>query len=247
MSEDPATAVEPDLVGASPDRGGLPAIGWDLSNTVRGTIGGLLLAGLVAPLLVIPFDPELESDGSLLIAQALFGAALVLVAVGVASRWSFSPLGDALRALGLRRVRLSGFGIALATLLGYYIAAAVFAALVVKPEQEDIAGELGVNDPSIIVAASAIALIAVVAPISEELFFRGMVFSGLRSTMSLWPAALVSGLVFGLPHAITGPLAVIPLTGLGAALAWLYERTGSLWPCVFAHVVNNSLALAVTS
>ena len=36
----------------------------------------------------------------------------------------------------------------------------------------------------------------------------------------------------------------IPLAALGVVLCWLYERTGSLWPCVIAHTINNGLALA---
>ena len=45
-------------------------------------------------------------------------------------------------------------------------------------------------------------------------------------------------------HAPTGPLAAIPLAVLGVALAWLYERTGSIWLCIIAHAINNSLALS---
>jgi hypothetical protein len=214
---------------------------------VWGILGGLVIGGVFAPLLVLPFDPDLDTDGGILAAQALFGATLIVFAVGVASGWRSVPLGRSLRALGLRRVGWSGIGIGLLTLLVYYGAAIAFSALVVQPDQEDIAGELGVDDPNLIVAASAVVLIALVAPFAEELFFRGMVFAGLRSRLSLWPAALVSGIVFGLPHVITGPVASITLAGLGVALAWLYERTGSLWPCILIHVINNSLALAVTA
>jgi membrane protease YdiL (CAAX protease family) len=227
-------------------RGRLPAIGWDLSNTIWGLIGGLLLA-LLIPIVVLPFDPDLDSDAALLAAQALFGGALIVVAVGVASRWKFSPLGAALEELGLRSAPLKAFGIALLMLLVYYVGVGIFASLVAQPDQEDVARELGVSDPNLLVAISAVALIAVLAPFSEELFFRGLVFSGLRSRLSLWPAAVISGLIFGLPHVFTGPVAAIPLSALGVGLAWLYDRTGSLWPCIFAHMVNNGLALAVTS
>jgi uncharacterized protein len=53
----------------------------------------------------------------------------------------------------------------------------------------------------------------------------------------------VSGAVFGLVHAPTGPTAAIPLAGLGVGLAWLYEKSGSIWPSITAHFLNNSLAI----
>ena len=131
----------------------------------------------------------------------------------------------------------------LATLVAYYIAAGLFASLVLKPDQEDIGGELGVGNPSIVIAVLAVVMIVGLAPIAEELFFRGFVFAGLRTRWSLWPAAITSGLIFGLVHAPTGITTVVPLAVLGFALCWLYDRTGSLWPCVIAHMINNGLAL----
>jgi uncharacterized protein len=99
----------------------------------------------------------------------------------------------------------------------------------------------------VLIATTAVVLIAGLAPVAEELFFRGFIFAGLRSRWALWPAALVSGLIFGLVHAPTGITTVVPLAALGVALSWLYDRTGSLWPCVMAHAINNGLALAVVS
>jgi uncharacterized protein len=224
----------------------LPAVPWTLSQTFWMMLAGFALA-LLSPVLVLPFDPDLSSDGALLGAQGLFELSLLFVAIGVATEWRFQPLGPALGRLGLRRTVPKAFGIALLTLLVYYIAAGLFSQLVLQPEQEDIGGELGVGDPNLLIAVSAVLVIAVVAPVTEELFFRGFVFAGLRSRWSLWPAAVVVGLIFGIVHAPTGLTAVVPLAALGVALCWLYDRTGSLWPCVFAHVINNSLALLVVS
>ena len=222
----------------------LPPITWSLRNTILGLLGGLA-AGVFIPLLVLPFDPDLESEAGLLAAQALFGAVLITVALGIASEWRLGALSAAARRLGLRRFAPSALGWMLAVLFAYYVGAAIFAAFVVQPEQEDIGGELGACGGSLAEVAIPVLLIAGLAPISEELFFRGFLFAGLRARLSLWPAALVAGLVFGLVHAPTGVTTVVPLAGLGVGLCWLYERTGSLWPPILAHVVNNSIALAV--
>jgi membrane protease YdiL (CAAX protease family) len=224
----------------------LPPVPWTVSRTFWLMLAGFALA-LVSPVLVLPFDPDLDSDGALLAAQGLFELSLLFVAIGVASEWRFQPLRAALGRLGIRRAAPKDFGIALLTLLVYYIGAGLFAQYVLQPEQEDIGGELGIGDPNLLIAISAVLVIAVLAPVTEELFFRGFAFAGLRSRWSLWPAALVVGLIFGIVHAPTGLTAVVPLAGLGVALCWLYDRTGSLWPCVAAHVLNNSLALLVVS
>jgi membrane protease YdiL (CAAX protease family)/uncharacterized RDD family membrane protein YckC len=224
----------------------LPPVPWTAGQTFWMMLAGFALA-LLSPVLVLPFDPDLSSDGALLGAQGLFELSLLFVAIGVASEWQFRPVRPALSRLGLRRAVPKDFGLALLTLLVYYIGAALFASLVLQPEQEDIGGELGVGDPNLLIAISAVLVIAVLAPVTEELFFRGFVFAGLRSRWSLWPAALAVGLIFGLVHAPTGLTAVVPLAGLGVALCWLYDRTGSLWPCVAAHVFNNGLALLVVS
>jgi hypothetical protein len=226
---------------------GVAPVPWTPRTTFWWLLGGLLLAIIVPPLLVAPFDPDLDSDGALLVAQAIFDGLLLFVALGVASDWKFRPLAAPFRLLGLRPFRLSAIWILLGTLVVYYIAAGLFASLVLKPDQEDIGGELGVGNPSIVIAVAAVLMIVLLAPIAEECFFRGFVFAGLRTRWSLWPAAIVSGLIFGLVHAPTGITTVVPLAALGIALCWLYNRTGSLWPCVIAHMINNGLALALVS
>jgi membrane protease YdiL (CAAX protease family)/uncharacterized RDD family membrane protein YckC len=243
-----APAPQPEPQAPPPAESGrkLPAVPWTLGQTFWLMLAGFALA-LLSPVLVLPFDPELESDGALLAGQGLFELSLLFVAIGVASEWRFRPLRRALGRLGFRRTVPKAFGIALLTLLVYYIAAGLFASLVLQPEQEDIGGELGVGDPNLLIAISAVVVIGLVAPVTEELFFRGFVFAGLRSRWSLWPAAIAVGLIFGLVHAPTGITTVVPLAALGVALCWLYDRTGSLWPCVFAHVINNGLALVVVS
>jgi uncharacterized protein len=222
---------------------------WGFSGSIWGLIGGLLLVVIVPPLLVLPFDPNLAdpdkaSDAAILATQALFDLFLVLVAVGMASGGRFR-LREALPLLGLRRFELSAFGWIFAVLGIYYAGAIAFSALILQPDQEDIGKELGVCNPGIGIVVAAVLAIVVLAPVAEEIFFRGFFFAGLRSKWSLWPSALLSGAIFGLVHAPTGPTAAIPLAGLGVGLAWLYNKTDSVIPCMLAHFLNNALAISV--
>jgi membrane protease YdiL (CAAX protease family) len=234
----------PAVEAAAEPRRALPWVTWGPRTAVLGLLGGLALAAIVAPLLVLPFDPDLSSLGATLAAQALLTVALLGTAFHIARGEGAVDLRAAAGRLGWRRFRPSALALALGTLFVYFIAVAVYISLFGEPHQEDVGGDLGL-DQGPLAAIAAVALIAGAAPIAEESFFRGFFFGGLRGRLPMWPAAVISGLVFGAVHAPEGPTAVVPLAMLGVALALLYERTGSLWPCIFAHCLNNSLALAV--
>jgi len=79
------------------------------------------------------------------------------------------------------------------------------------------------------------------APIVEELTFRGLLYSTLRTRLGVWPAALLSAALFALPHgyAAAGSLSVL-VSGVLWGLA--YERTRSLLPGLLAHSANNLIS-----
>jgi membrane protease YdiL (CAAX protease family) len=103
--------------------------------------------------------------------------------------------------------------------------------------------DLGDENP---VAGFAVALAAiVVAPVAEEVFFRGFFYRALRTRLAVWLAALIDGVVFGALHfqgtdtAIILP--VIAVFGVGQCL--VYERTGSLFAVIAIHAAFNTVAL----
>ncbi|TNF26576.1 MAG: CPBP family intramembrane metalloprotease [Deltaproteobacteria bacterium] len=82
---------------------------------------------------------------------------------------------------------------------------------------------------------------AVIAPLTEEVLFRGFLFRSLRGTVGVGTAAVFSGLVFGAVHLDPGRL--VPLSVLGAMLALLYEWSGTLLVPVIVHGAWNLLQL----
>ena len=85
--------------------------------------------------------------------------------------------------------------------------------------------------------------LAVVTPVTEEVFFRGFVFLGLVPRFGVGWAMVASAAVFSLSHLTVGVFIPIFVTGL--LLAWLYQRTGSLWPSIVAHAGQNALAVGL--
>lgn len=82
----------------------------------------------------------------------------------------------------------------------------------------------------------------ILIPFSEELFFRGCLYGGLKSLCSRPVAMVGSALVFGLLHE---PSVALPVTCLGIVLAWLYERTGSLIAPALLHGLHNGIQLSL--
>ncbi|MEE8104438.1 MAG: type II CAAX endopeptidase family protein [Planctomycetota bacterium] len=83
----------------------------------------------------------------------------------------------------------------------------------------------------------------VIAPIMEELAFRGFLYAALRQWVGRRQAIVFSALFFGIVHVQGSYAAVAPLTILGLVLALLTERTGSLRPAMIAHGAFNLLTV----
>jgi membrane protease YdiL (CAAX protease family) len=145
--------------------------------------------------------------------------------------------------LGLRSapVRRSLALIAL-TIVAFLLFSAVWGELFRVAPDKKLLEQLGANETALLLALSAL-LTTVIAPIAEETLFRGYIFAALSKWRGWVPGALLTGALFGAVHWSSAPLAdLAPLAVLGFALCALYRTTGSLYPCIAAHSLNNSLA-----
>ena len=165
----------------------------------------------------------------------------VLVALTLAIAQLYPDPGD---AVGFRPFAVRWFWVA----LGVVVLAGIFTALIatlfgVDPaEEQGLLPETWQPEKAGAIAANAV-VIAAIGPFAEELFFRGL---GVRvlGVFGAAAAVVVSGIVFGLAHAlVTG---FLPLALFGIGLAWVRLRTRSVWPGVGAHALYNGAALALT-
>lgn len=82
--------------------------------------------------------------------------------------------------------------------------------------------------------------LVIIAPITEEIFFRGIILRGLLRFHSIPVALISSSLLFGFVH--LNPWMLLPTAILGIAFGLVLLRTGSIWLCVICHSLNNGIA-----
>jgi uncharacterized protein len=216
-----------------------------LTGLVVGVFGSVVVAGIGAAA-----GSSTNSPAVNLISNFVFDVGFVITALYFASLRRRPRPED----FGYRRIALSlGVGACLAGGIGYYIVTAVYQSLVNLHGTDKLPQSLGVGSSTAALVGAAV-FVCVVAPIAEEFFFRGFIFGALRrwhvvvggKDIGTWLAAAITGLLFGLAH--TGSAAaqyLIPLGLLGFVLCLVRWRTGSLYPCMALHSINNSLALGV--
>jgi membrane protease YdiL (CAAX protease family) len=148
------------------------------------------------------------------------------------------------------KLGLAAFGLAA---LAYYLVTLAYAAVFSVHGTDTLPSDLGVHR-STWAAIGATMFVCVVAPICEEFFFRGFLFGVLRRMnvrvagrqIGPWLAALIVGVLFGLAHFDSAdPQYLIPLGFLGFVLCLVRWKTGSLYPGMALHGLNNCLALGV--
>jgi uncharacterized protein len=148
------------------------------------------------------------------------------------------------------RLGLSAFLLAAA---GYYVVTLIYSQLVSVHGTDRLPTDLGVQRSTWAAIATTV-FVCVAAPVAEELFFRGFLFGVLRRLdvraggrqLGPWVAALMVGILFGLAHFDSAqPEFLIPLGFLGFVLCIVRWKTGSLYPGMALHSVNNCIALGV--
>lgn len=93
------------------------------------------------------------------------------------------------------------------------------------------------------VFAGLVLTVAVIAPVAEEIIYRGLLYRAFRDRAGVPVALLLSGLVFAIAHLEQDHLLALWL--IGVVLAWVTERSGSLIPAMAAHGLYNGLSLGL--
>ena len=173
-----------------------------------------------------------------------FGTSVLLLVFGVLL-WRHLPAHERRAAVALKHSAWGAVGLGVTIGIGLVIGAGAIILVgtaidpVVERRIDDIE-EIGTAPWMITLTVLAV---VVLAPLGEELLFRGLLLRGLVRRLRFWPAAVISSLLFAAAHAdsyVLWPRALsLFLTGL--VLAWLYRWRG-YWASVTAHATVNTVA-----
>ncbi len=202
--------------------------------------GGLLL--ILAFLTALRGSPDaterMADTGLALLRHPATVAAVSLIACWAVMLYVREKAGVPFRELfPLRPVRLALWPPVVLTMLGLLIVLVevdILLSMVLPPPtwfEESFAELLG--GP----VWAAVLAVVIVAPLTEELLFRGVILRGLLLHYSAPKAIIASSLLFGLVH--LNPWQAVGAVVLGALFAWWYVRTRSLTLCIFGHAFNN--------
>lgn len=225
---------------------------WTFGDILKGigfVVGVVILFGTVLGIIAIEIAGSAEAvddDPNALAVQLAASLPLQLAMVG-ASFYFARKYGLSWASLGLRMPDRGSWWLAFALYFGIMLLTIVYAAVVDAlfglPETELPDATFEGAAPIIVAAILAVGL----APICEEIFFRGFVFGGLNERGQFWIAAAGSGMLFGLAHLLNpGGYATFPvIAGIGMIFAFGYHYSGSILPGIAAHFLFNLQAFAV--
>jgi uncharacterized protein len=202
-------------------------------------IGTLIAVGIVAAATGTTSD---EDNSTFTVVATLIQS---LIFVGTAVLFASFTRKPEPWHFGLRRTPFwPAVGWAALGLFSFYFFAAVYTVVVQPDAEQTVAQDLGADEGTFGLIAAGF-MVVCVAPVAEEFFFRGFFYRALRGRFTVIAAAAIDGVLFGIIHwdfTVDGLLILPPLAALGFVFCLVLERTGSLYPVIALHALNNSLA-----
>lgn len=217
-----------------------------LSIAVLATIGLDFVIAFLSGLLLNLFDLEINAD-SVLINFGFYGLTS-LASIGLVSLFIKKRMKSNFAALGLKKFKIpqailliiiASISLIVMTTVAYTAVEKLVPGVNLEQEQDtafhDASGgaELGM----------AFFALVIVAPFAEELIFRGFMLPAFAQRFGFLAGALITSLLFGLAH-LQVNVGILTFL-MGMLLAWLYKKTGSLWPAILFHSLKNLVAFLI--
>ena len=229
-----------------------PKATWSWYEALVVYIVAFLVAGLATLPILLLMEPETD------LTNIVLNAAGALVILGVLLLWLSKYHKGWLGVIRLPERGTWGREIGSGVLFGlglYPVIVIVVGGLLtyllqtISGERVEAPEQVGEHLPAIGIALTIVYAV-VIAPIGEELFFRGVLFRALRDRHGFWVGAVGSAVGFGLIHFIPGSaidaaLLMIVMFFTGLALCFIYERRRTIIAPIAAHVTFNVIGIVL--
>lgn len=209
-----------------------PSSAWTVRYALAALIVVLVVGAAEALLVSLLVKPGAARTG---IAGILLDLTLLAALVPLYRRRAFGR-----RELGLRSASAGAS-------VGWVLLALIVVAITNVIWLQGVLGLKAADSLGITLRGSTLGLVlagiyvAVLAPVTEEIFFRGLLYRALRNRFSVPAAALVAGTVFALVHGLSYPFDTLPpRLVFGVIACLLYERTRSLLPGMALHCLIDA-------
>jgi membrane protease YdiL (CAAX protease family) len=207
-------------------------------------LAGVVATGIAAAVLV-PAGGDAEAvllGRQALIATIVLAAFQVVVILLTLLAAGFFASNRA-ETLALRTPR-GGWGVLVPALAAMFVVTGVWTGALLWWSPETVIGDVRIFKELLQgeTAIPALILIGLGAPFSEELLFRGFLFSGLaKSRLGLVGTSLLTAVLWTALHAGYSIFGLIEVLAIGLYFSWLLVRTGSVWVTIICHAVYNTV------
>lgn len=236
----PPSSTPPPAVG-EPAPGARVSIADGLLLVAWLMIGQVVLYGIALGLGIVGEGGTGDRMAQVGILSVVLATSLAWLGLRGRLRAAWSP-GRPGRVFDLVLGAAAGIGGFVVLLIGLGL---LFQALGVEAPQQQALDDAALGGVD---ALLTVVLAVVLAPVVEELAFRGALHQGLRPKIGFWPAALLSSGIFAVVHVevlVSSPIFLVQLFLLGMLFAWLLERTGNLLAPIVAHLVFNGISISL--
>ncbi len=236
-------------------------VNWTALEAVTLTISFFLVSQIVAGLAIVAvlglFNLKIEllsANASTVVNFIVFAMSGVLTLLFV--QQFMKRRQTPWRLIGLKKIKLERD--ALHALVGYgvyFVTYLLTISFVIRllpfidiEQKQELGFSTSIGGASLILV---FVCLVILPPIVEEILSRGFLYTGLRTKLSYWPAAIVTSVLFGIAHLQIGSgnpllwIAAIDTFILSMVLVHLREKTGSLWSPILLHGIKNAVAFFV--
>jgi membrane protease YdiL (CAAX protease family) len=208
------------------------SVPWSITDTWIGVILLIFISGGMVAALFLGLKKEYLQNIGVLLLELVYLLPVVLIFAWRRIHW---------RYLGFGTFKVNVVGIGCGLLIGGYIIILLHNLLLTMLGVDTQGDQIMQMFDQLQSPAWLFLVGAVVAPVVEEIFFRGFLFQGFRQKYGWMPAVFLSSAIFGAAH--LDPASLIPTFVLGCVLAYVYHRSNSVWPGILFHAAINSFSL----